>query len=111
MRSERVGAGVLEHWTPDEVRAALERDEIRLVDVREEQEYMLEKIDGAELVPMSTFTPEDLAAGDGKPVVLYCAVGARSHRAAQMILAEGAEKIGHLDGGIVAWKRSGLPTD
>ena len=105
MHSERVGAGVLEHWTPEEVRAALERGEIHLVDVREAQEYMFEKIDGAELVPMSTFAPQDLPAADGKPV------GARSQRAAEMLLTDGAEKVAHMEGGIVAWKRSGLPTD
>ena len=111
MRSERIGAGVFEHWTPEEVSAALERDEIHLVDVREPQEYMLEKIAGAAFLPMSAFAPEDLPAGDDKPVVLYCATGNRTRHAAAMILGEGAEKIAHMEGGITAWKRVGLPTD
>jgi rhodanese-related sulfurtransferase len=111
MRAERVGGGVFEHWTPEEVRDALERDEIHLVDIREPEEYMFEKIDGAELLPLSTFNPQDLPGGDGKPVVLYCASGNRTRRAAGMILEDGAEKIAHMEGGIVAWKRAGLPTD
>jgi rhodanese-related sulfurtransferase len=110
MRSERAGGGVFEHWTPEEVRDALERGEIHLVDVREPQEFMMEKIEGAEFLPMSAFTPEDLPE-DGKPVVLYCATGNRTRHAAAMVLAAGAPKIAHLEGGITAWKRSGLPTD
>jgi rhodanese-related sulfurtransferase len=111
MRSEQVGDGIFEHWTPEEVRAALERGEIHLVDVREPQEYMMGKIEGAEFLPMSAFAPEDLPTGDGKSVVLYCATGNRTRRAAAMVLEEGAPKIAHLEGGITAWKRSGLPTD
>jgi rhodanese-related sulfurtransferase len=111
MRSERVGGAVFEHWTPEEVRDAIERDEIHLVDVREPQEYMLEKIGGAEFLPMSRFSPQDLPAEDGKPVVLYCATGNRTRHAAAMVLADGAGKIAHLEGGITAWKRAGLPTE
>ena len=111
MRSEPFRGGIIEHWTPEEVRDALERGEILLVDIREPQEWMFGKIEGAALVPFSTFTPQDLPAGDGKPVVLYCGSGARTRRAAEMILEEGAERIAHMEGGIGAWQRSGLPTD
>ena len=34
MDTENIGNGTLEHWTPEEVKAALDRNESVLIDVR-----------------------------------------------------------------------------
>lgn len=53
MGKEQQGDGTLETWTPEEVHKALEANDITLIDVRTPQEYLLESIDGAFLLPMA----------------------------------------------------------
>src|SRR5690606_26496377 len=58
MKTEKTGNGTLEHWTAEEVSEAFARNEVAIVDVRTPQEYMLEHIPGALLMPMNDFDPE-----------------------------------------------------
>jgi rhodanese-related sulfurtransferase len=94
--------------TPAAVRDALISGEILLVDVREPNEYAVERIHGALLYPLSTFDPKAIPAA-GRKVVLQCAGGVRSMRAAQALVAAGHSQVINLDGGINAWKAAGLP--
>lgn len=109
MHVEEIGSGVLEHWTPEEVREAYDRNEIVLIDVRAPQEYMIERIDGALLAPVIGLNPDKLPSQDGKRIVFYCGAGGRSRKAAVATLEAGAARIAHMEGGFGAWKRSGLP--
>jgi rhodanese-related sulfurtransferase len=93
---------------PAEVRAALARGEILLLDVREVNEYALERISGALLYPLSTFDPKAVPAM-GRKLVIQCAAGARSMRAAQALVAAGHAEVANLEGGLNAWKAAGLP--
>ena len=101
---------VLEHLAPEEVAAGLADGRYLIVDVREAGEYDAEHIDGAVLFPLSTFDPAALPDPDGKAIVFQCGVGARSARAAAAAMAAGLPANRHLAGGIMAWKRAGLPT-
>jgi rhodanese-related sulfurtransferase len=94
--------------TPADVRDALAAGDILLVDVREPSEYAFERIPGALLYPLSTFDPKAVPA-EGRKVVVQCAAGGRSMRAAQALLAAGHTQVANLDGGINAWKAAGLP--
>jgi rhodanese-related sulfurtransferase len=95
--------------TPEQVRAWQDGREILLVDVREVNEYAVERIHGALLYPLSTF---DAAAipREGRKLVLHCAGGRRSAMAAQKLQAAGFGEVTHLAGGLQAWKAAGLPT-
>jgi len=42
-----------------------------------------------------------------KEVYVYCAVGARSSQAAQVLISNGFKNVYNLNGGIIAWSRSG----
>ncbi|MGB1547298.1 MAG: rhodanese-like domain-containing protein [Alphaproteobacteria bacterium] len=95
---------------PATVKAWLDKGEAILVDVREKNEFEAESIPGAHLRPLSTFNPFDLPETEGKKLVLHCAIGQRSLQAAQLCLAAGIEALGHLTGGIQAWKEAGLKT-
>lgn len=44
-----------------------------------------------------------------RPTILYCAAGSRSALAAEALQGLGYSDVAHLDGGIQAWKRAGLP--
>ena len=51
---EILGITEFDAYTPEETRAALAAGEIVLIDVRTPQEYAVEHIEGALLMPMST---------------------------------------------------------
>jgi rhodanese-related sulfurtransferase len=104
------GATKTEDLTPQQVKAALDAQEILLVDVREPAEFAAEKIAGAVNVPLSTFNPSALPHGDGKTVVLQCAGGKRSAMAVDQCRTAGQAIKAHLAGGLAAWKAAGLPT-
>jgi rhodanese-related sulfurtransferase len=94
--------------TAEQVHDWLANGEILLVDVREANEYAFERIPGAVLYPLSTFDPTALPT-EGRRLVLHCASGMRSLRAAQALHAAGHHQLAHLAGGIQAWKAAGLP--
>ncbi|HEX6572609.1 MAG TPA: rhodanese-like domain-containing protein [Steroidobacteraceae bacterium] len=94
--------------TPVAVRTALASGEILLVDVREPNEYALERIAGALLYPLSTFDPRAVPA-EGRKIVVHCAAGRRSMQAAQQLVEAGHASVINLDGGLAAWKSAGLP--
>ena len=109
MRSEDVGGATLEHWTPEELRAARDAGEVVVVDVRTVPEFAFERIEGALLAPMAELDPRSLPAQQGKRLVLHCGSGMRSRKVAETCLAAGFDRIAHLDGGFGAWKSAGLP--
>jgi rhodanese-related sulfurtransferase len=94
--------------SPADVRAALAAGEVLLVDVREPNEYAFERIHGALLYPLSTFDPKAIP-DTGRKLVVQCAGGVRSLRAAQALVAAGHAQVTNLEGGLNAWKAAGLP--
>ncbi len=44
-----------------------------------------------------------------RPVLVYCKIGGRSEKAANLMLEKGFERVYHLDGGIDQWKAQGQP--
>lgn len=109
MHSEDMNGTRFEHWSPEEVRAAFERNEIVVIDVRTPQEFAFEHVEGALLAPMATFRPENLPTQDGKQLVFHCGSGVRSRRVAEACAAAGMSPVAHLDGGFAAWKMAGMP--
>lgn len=98
--------------SPADLKAALDRGEVALIDVREPGEHAGERIVGAKLMPLGAFDPgraREYAAG--KTLVLHCKSSGRSGKAAKALLAAGAEEACHLCGGIDAWKAAGLPIE
>ena len=99
----------LQEMTPTEVHDALRRHDIVLIDVREPQEYVTERIHGALLFPLSSFDPRALPVGE-RPVVLHCGSGKRSAMAVAKCIAAGVPVTAHMKGGIMAWKHARYPT-
>ena len=96
--------------TAQQVKAALDAQEILLVDVREPDEFAAERIAGAVNVPLSSFDPKGLPDAGGKSVVFQCGSGKRSATAVGHCQKAGHALDTHLTGGITAWKAAGLPT-
>lgn len=77
----------------------------RLVDCREEDEWQICKIEGAELVPLSQFgelAPQRFS-DTAEPIVVYCHHGMRSQRAALWLRQHGFIHVQSMRGGIDAW--------
>jgi rhodanese-related sulfurtransferase len=105
------GRGSIRDLMPEEVAEGLASDKILLIDVREPNETVQERIHGALLAPLSRFDPVDLPNPEGRTVVFTCASGIRSIKAAEIAQAAGLAFDAHLAGGIKAWKAAGLPVE
>lgn len=93
---------------PEELKRLMEApNQAVVIDCREEDEWELCRIEGARHVPLSRF-PEKVgealaAVEDGAPVVVYCAHGFRSMRAAKYLQGRGVRNVASLRGGLKAW--------
>jgi len=97
--------------SPQAVADALKAGEILLVDVREPYEFDAERIAGAVSLPLSAIDPSAVPDAGGKTIVLSCAGGVRSAKAADYLQAAGLDIRHHLAGGLRAWVAAGLPTE
>jgi rhodanese-related sulfurtransferase len=81
----------------------------RLIDCREEEEFEICRIEGAELFPLSRFLADApgnlLSADDDRPLVVYCHHGIRSMNATLYLREQGKENVWSLVGGIDLWSR------
>ena len=102
----------------DQVAADLARGETLLVDVREPEERAQHgHIAGALHAPRGLIeflgdptSPYHRVEFDpSRPTILYSGTGARSALAADALRRLGYTRVGHLDGGLKAWKIAGQP--
>jgi adenylyltransferase/sulfurtransferase len=90
--------------TPRELKARLDAGgRIRLIDVREPQEWDLCRLEPAELIPLGTFPAHMNRLDSAEEIVVYCRSGARSAHAVQLLREAGFRKAYNLKGGILAW--------
>ena len=91
-----------------ELSVLLEEGNIRLIDVRTDEEVAEGMIPGAEHIVLDEFDPASLDLSDGREVVLYCRSSRRSGIAAERLSAYTGETARHLEGGILAWEEAGM---
>lgn len=96
--------------TPAEFQAAIASGRHRLVDVRTPAEYSGGRIAGAVNIDWTAPDYERAFAqlDPRVPVLLYCHSGGRSEQALEHLIARGY-RAQHLQGGIGAWRKAGLP--
>jgi rhodanese-related sulfurtransferase len=77
----------------------------RLIDVREADEFMIARIPGAELLPLSQWPAlaAEKLTDPGQPLLLQCHHGGRSARATEFLLRNGFTDVTNVAGGIDAW--------
>jgi rhodanese-related sulfurtransferase len=99
----------IRHLSPLDIKDALAKGVITLVDVREDHEWAKARIDGAHHAPLSRLGA--LAAGlpADKPVVFHCLAGGRSAQAVALCQSMGLGVDSHMAGGLTAWMAHGLP--
>lgn len=102
-----VAAGV----NPTEAVQLINRDKAIVIDVCSPAEYAAGHVAGARNVPLdelATRLPQ-VVKNKATPVVLVCASGVRSRRAAAIAKKLGYEKAVSLAGGLAAWRAASLP--
>ena len=90
--------------TPKELKTRLDNgDRPVLVDVREQWEHALAKLEGSVLIPLATL-PQALDKLDRQAeIIAYCHHGMRSADATGFLLQQGFSNVKNLIGGIDAW--------
>ena len=81
----------------------------RLIDVRTAAEIARGAIPGATHIELSALPAQAAELDPQAPCVLYCLSGARSAQGCAYLAQRGFQRLYHLDGGIAAWARAGLP--
>ena len=87
----------------------LARDGYRVIDVREQSEWDAGHVAGATLLPLGDVTARigEVAPDKGAPLLLHCAVGARSARAAGRLAEMGYTNVVSMKAPIGQWKEQG----
>ena len=98
--------------SPTQVKEKLDRgDQFRLVDVREQDEYEIARIEGADLLPLSRAQEwlETLPAD--QEIVFFCHMGGRSQQVASYLANQrGFTNVANMLGGIDDWSLQIDPT-
>lgn len=90
----------------------INREKGVLIDVCEPDEYAAGHPVGAKSVPMASLEgAKALPSNKATPVILTCASGARSAKAAALLRKQGYENAVSLTGGNRAWNEASLPTE
>lgn len=90
--------------TADRLARDLESDTPpRIIDVRETWEFEAHHIEGAQLVPLSSFAKQIGEIPRDGQLVFVCASGARSGEAVQFLYRLGYRNVENLVGGMAAW--------
>jgi rhodanese-related sulfurtransferase/rubrerythrin len=87
-----------------EFMASRSDEDYQLLDVRQPKEYEAEHLPGARLIPLKQLAEGLKDLDEGKPVLVYCAVGGRSRAAAQFLAGQGFDEVYNISGGIKKWQ-------
>ncbi len=85
----------------------LDQGDTALLDVREPAEHAREHIPGARLAPLSSFSPSSLNLAGARRVIVHCASGLRSAKAAEQLHRAGITAVANFTGGLREWREAG----
>jgi molybdopterin/thiamine biosynthesis adenylyltransferase/rhodanese-related sulfurtransferase len=90
--------------TAVELKRRLDRgDRLRIIDVREPNEYQINRIAGSDLIPLGEIPRRYAELDVEEQIVVQCKVGARSAKAADFLRSVGFKHVLNLKGGILDW--------
>jgi adenylyltransferase/sulfurtransferase len=90
--------------TSVELKQRLDRgDKLKIVDVREPNEYQINRIPGSELIPLGDVPKRVNELDPNDEIVVHCKMGGRSAKAADFLRSVGYKKVLNLKGGILDW--------
>src|SRR5688572_18056213 len=90
--------------TSVELKQRLDRgDKLTLVDVREPNEYQINRIPGTVLIPLGEVPRRYAELDKEAEIVVHCKMGGRSAKAADFLRSVGFPRVLNLKGGILDW--------
>jgi Rhodanese-related sulfurtransferase len=78
-------------------------DKFVLLDVREQYEYDIAKIQGSQLIPLGELHSRMSELDSADEIVIHCKSGVRSAKAVRQLQKAGFAKLFNVEGGIGAW--------
>ena len=102
--------GTIPQITAGDLKESLAHGAVTLVDVRNQNEWDVDYIGGAQHIPLGRLVGRAAEIPRTKPIVIQCAAGARSAIGASLLRARGIENVVNLIGGIGDWRKAGFPT-
>ena len=101
---EPVTANSATEITALELKRRLDRgDALSIVDVREVNEYQINRIEGSLLMPLGDVPRRYTELNPRDEIIVQCKVGARSAKAADFLRSVGFTRVLNLKGGILDW--------
>ncbi|MSO30439.1 MAG: molybdopterin-synthase adenylyltransferase MoeB [Acidobacteria bacterium] len=104
-QAQPAGAAVNE-WeiTPVELKRRLDAgDDLLILDVREPNEYQINRIPGSTLIPLGELPRRYQELDRDREIVAQCKMGGRSAKAMEFLRSVGFSKVKNLRGGILEW--------
>jgi sulfur-carrier protein adenylyltransferase/sulfurtransferase len=90
--------------TSVELKQRMDRGEkLRIVDVREPNEYQICRIPGTELIPLGDIPKRYNELDPDEELIVHCKMGGRSAKAADFLRSVGFKRVLNLKGGILDW--------
>jgi sulfur-carrier protein adenylyltransferase/sulfurtransferase len=100
-------ATVIDHATEitaPELKQRLDRgDALKIVDVREPNEYQINRIPGSVLIPLGDVPQRYKELDPSDEIVVHCKMGGRSAKAADFLRSVGFKRVLNLKGGVLDW--------
>jgi sulfur-carrier protein adenylyltransferase/sulfurtransferase len=98
--------GTVNEWeiTPVELKRRLDAGEqLQIVDVREPNEYQINRIPGTTLIPLGELPRRYQELDLDREIILHCKMGGRSAKAQDYLRTVGITNTKNLKGGVLAW--------
>ena len=93
------------------VNGLLGRDDVVILDVREQSEYDAGHIPGVTLIPLNDVPNRLNDIPKDKPVIVTCRSGNRSGQATDFLRQQGYTNVHNMTGGINAWQQAGYAVE
>ncbi len=93
-----------QHISTQQTKELLEKGEINVVDIRDEQSFLAGHIPDAYHLNDGSLTQFMNECDLDTPVVVCCYHGISSQQAAQYLIQQGFDEVYSMDGGFEAWK-------
>lgn len=95
----------IQQFDAEELKKILEDPkDLRIIDVREPEEYAAGHIPGIPLVPMNTIPAKLNELDSNQEYLFICRSGNRSQQVARFLKQQGFEHVSNFNGGMLSWK-------
>ncbi len=82
-----------------------DKDDFILIDVRNNSEYYLSRIEGSIHIPMQTIPDRMNELDKNKEIIVQCKIGQRSAKVCEFLIKNDFKNVKNLSGGILDWSK------